>query len=337
MKYLKNKIVSSIFSKKLLLVSLLFYLIFKNKSIIIIMKKKIPKISIFLPIYNKENFLKRSISSIQNQNLRDIEIITVNDFSTDNSLKVLKKLASKDNRIKIVNNDRNHGLLYSRAMGILNCTGEYVINLDPDDKFANEKNLESLYKYAKIFKSDLIIYKIKRIYLPNNNNNEIYNYDIKIKQIYHKKNLFKKFKSINLITNKFIKREIILKAYKYFEKKIFSNKWNYGEDNIWSRLILKYSKLKIFFNNIIYIYFKNPLSLMHNFGNELEYKNRISRFELIQEIYKNPYWNGLNSLYKYIKNIIKNNTEIRKKFKYVIFNFLRYYKNKKFQIQFILL
>ena len=325
MKYLRNKF----FLKKLFLFSLLIlYLKVKNQSIII-MKKKIPKVSIFLPIYNKENFLKRSISSIQNQNLRDIEIIAVNGISTDNSLKILKKLASKDNRIKIINNDRNHGLLYTRAMGILNCTGEYVINLDPDDKFANEKNLESLYKYAKIYNSDLIIYKIQRIYLLKDNNSIIYNYDIKINESYDYKNLFKKFKSINLITNKFIKREIILKAYKYFEKKIFSNKWNYGEDNIWSRLILKYSKLKLFFNNIIYIYFKNPYSLMHNFGKELEYKNRISRIEMIQEINKISYWTGINSLYNCLKNILKNNNEIKKQFKYIIIKTMSYYNYKK--------
>ena len=51
--------------------------------------------------------------SIQKQTLNDIEIIAVNDFSTDETLKILKKLSKKDKRIKIINNDRNHGLLYS--------------------------------------------------------------------------------------------------------------------------------------------------------------------------------------------------------------------------------
>ena len=78
-----------------------------------------PKISIFLPIYNKAKYLKRSIKSIQIQTLKNIEIIPVNDCSEDNSLEVLKKMAKSDSRIKIVNNDRNRGLLYSRAMGIL--------------------------------------------------------------------------------------------------------------------------------------------------------------------------------------------------------------------------
>ena len=110
---------------------------------------KIPNISIFLPIYNKALFLNRSIKSIQKQTLKNIEIVAVNDFSTDDSLKILKKLYKKDKKIKIINNDRNHGLLYSRAMGILNCTGEYLLNLDPDDKFYNLRNLEYLYNIVK--------------------------------------------------------------------------------------------------------------------------------------------------------------------------------------------
>ena len=103
-----------------------------------------PKVSVFLPIYNRETYLKRSIISIQKQTLKEIEIVAVNDCSTDNSLKILKQLAKNDSRIKIINNDRNHGLLYTRAMGILNCTGEYIVNLDPDDQFQGINNLEIL-------------------------------------------------------------------------------------------------------------------------------------------------------------------------------------------------
>ena len=78
-----------------------------------------PLISIFLPIYNKVNNLKNSIRSIQLQTLRNIEIIAINDCSDDNTLELLMKMAKKDLRIKIINNDKNRGLLYSRAMGIL--------------------------------------------------------------------------------------------------------------------------------------------------------------------------------------------------------------------------
>mgnify|MGYP002625337468 CR=1 FL=1 len=107
--------------------------------------KKKPKISIFVPVYNAESYIKECIESIQHQTLKDIEIIAVNDYSNDSSLSILNDLANKDNRIKIVNNDKNHGLLYSRAMGILNSTGEYLMNLDSDDEINDSESLEYLY------------------------------------------------------------------------------------------------------------------------------------------------------------------------------------------------
>ena len=105
---------------------LLLYLTINEENKIYSQKKEAVKVSVFLPIYNKCTYLKRSIGSIQNQSLGNIEIVSVNDDSTDNSLISLKKIAKKDLRIKIVNNDRNHGLLYSRAMGILTISFFYI-------------------------------------------------------------------------------------------------------------------------------------------------------------------------------------------------------------------
>ena len=116
-----------------------------------------------MPIYNKELYLKNCIESLQKQTLKDIEIVAVNDGSTDNSLEILKKLSKLDKRIKIVNNDRNHGLLYTRAMGIINSTGEFLMNLDPDDKLIDKNDLKKLYRLSKINNYDVIIYLIKRI------------------------------------------------------------------------------------------------------------------------------------------------------------------------------
>ena len=134
-----------------------------------------PKISVFLPIYNKENYLNRSIGSIINQTFKNLEIIAVNDGSTDNTLKILKKLSKKDSRIKITNNDRNLGLLYSRAMGILNCSGEYIMDLDPDDKFEGNSNLENLYNITKTTNFDFINLFQEKIPNSNKRRNYIFN------------------------------------------------------------------------------------------------------------------------------------------------------------------
>ena len=158
---------SFLFKNILIIISII---ISSYPHIIIILNQQInnmdkPKISIFLPIYNKEKYLKRSIKSIQKQTLKDIEIIAVNDCSTDNSLDLLNELAKKDPRIKIVNNKKNKGLLFSRAMGILNSKGEYLMNLDPDDQLKGTNNLKYLYNKAKRYNVDMIIFII--LHLPD--------------------------------------------------------------------------------------------------------------------------------------------------------------------------
>ena len=72
-----------------------FFLIEKKKRTKPLLNNDIPKISIFLPIYNKAKYLKRSISSIQRQSIKDIEIIAINDCSNDSSLKILKEMKKK--------------------------------------------------------------------------------------------------------------------------------------------------------------------------------------------------------------------------------------------------
>ena len=108
-------------------------------------KDKRPKISIFIPIYNKENYVSRCIKSIQAQTLNEIEIVAVNDHSNDSSLEILENLAKNDKRIKILNNYKNKGLLFSRAVGILNSSGEYLMNLDSDDELKGYNSLKNLY------------------------------------------------------------------------------------------------------------------------------------------------------------------------------------------------
>jgi len=215
----------------------------------------IPKISIFMPIYNMEKYIKRSIDSILHQTLKDIEIIAVNDFSNDSSLEILKQLAKNDSRIKIVNNDKNYGLLYSRAIGILNCTGEYLMNLDPDDEFESPKNLEYLYNSIK--KSNLDILSFGALFKYNeqttikcSNFHKIYRQPKLFKSAFNSTNNLKDF----LIWNKIVKKELYLKAYEIFREKIYGEKWNYHEDNIWSILINKYGKSMRCINKIIYIY-----------------------------------------------------------------------------------
>lgn len=91
-----------------------------------------PKVSVIIPVYNVEKYLDDCLENVVNQTLQDIEIICVNDGSTDNSLEVLQKYENEDARIKIINKE-NGGLSSARNAGIKEAKGEYILFLDSDD------------------------------------------------------------------------------------------------------------------------------------------------------------------------------------------------------------
>ena len=244
------------------------------------------KISIFIPIYNKEDYIYRCIQSIQAQTLNDIEVIAVNDYSDDNSLKILNELAKNDNRIKVINNDKNHGLLYSRAKGILASSGEYLMNLDSDDELKSYNSLKNLYNKAKRYNLDIINFKFldKKQNKNINNCNKI-NLILKQPELFY--SIFNKnheIKDYN-IWNKLIKRETFIKAYEAFKKEIYNWKWNYYEDDIWNILVNKYANSKLCVNRVIYIYNYNNESLMNNKIRLIEIKNLLYRHEMYKKIF----------------------------------------------------
>lgn len=109
------------------------------------------KVSIIIPVYNVEAYIKRCLDSVINQTLNDIEIICINDGSTDNSAKIIEKYAKLDNRILLIN-QANQGVSIARNMGIKQSTGEYLIFVDPNDWI--ETNLAEV-AYKKIHEDNL--------------------------------------------------------------------------------------------------------------------------------------------------------------------------------------
>lgn len=92
-----------------------------------------PKISITIPVYNVGDKLKTCLKSVVNQTLTDIEIICVDDASTDNSPQILNEFAASDNRIVLIKHNKNKGTLVSRKDAVLRASGEYIMFLDADD------------------------------------------------------------------------------------------------------------------------------------------------------------------------------------------------------------
>lgn len=112
------------------------------------------KVSVIIPIYNTEKQLAKCLESVMAQTLRDIEIICVNDGSTDDSLNIVKKYAKTDSRIKIIDKE-NGGLVSARKAGIEAACGKYVGYVDSDD-WIEPKMYETLYEYAERYKADMV-------------------------------------------------------------------------------------------------------------------------------------------------------------------------------------
>lgn len=118
-----------------------------------------PRVTVIIPVYNCQNSIKQAITSIQNQKMIDIEIILVNDKSKDDSLKIIKNIRKYDKRIKIINNKKNMGTLYSRSIGVLQSKGNYIFPLDNDDMFFDDDVFDFIYEEANNFNYDIVGFK----------------------------------------------------------------------------------------------------------------------------------------------------------------------------------
>ncbi len=117
------------------------------------------KISVVIPMYNCEKYILSAIKSIQYQNISDIEILLIDDNSTDNTISLVEKIQKEDNRIKIIKNQKNMGILYSRSIGVLSSKGKYLFTLDNDDMFLNNDIFYTTLKLGENGDFDIIEFK----------------------------------------------------------------------------------------------------------------------------------------------------------------------------------
>ena len=131
-----------------------------------------PKVSVIVPVYNVEKYLKRCLDSLINQTLKDIEIIVVNDGSTDNSLDILNKYAENDSRIKVIDKE-NSGVSDCRNIAMKQMKGKYIMFVDSDDWIDNNA-LEIMYTKIEEEKSDVVMCTYMREF-TNHSKEKIFN------------------------------------------------------------------------------------------------------------------------------------------------------------------
>lgn len=176
-----------------------------------------PKVSVIVPVYNAESYLVRCIDSLLSQTLKDIELIFINDCSTDNSMDILSNIAHYEN-IRVLSTKRNSKQAKVRTIGIKTATGEFVANCDPDD-WVEPNMYETMYNLAKASNSDIITCRIRHEF-----GNGRYSIQGPMPDGCGK-DILKGGKISHSLCNKLISRELIMKHSIYPFPGI-----NYGED-----------------------------------------------------------------------------------------------------------
>ena len=220
------------------------------------------KMSVIVPVYNVEEYLPECLDSLISQTLSDIEIICVNDGSTDNSLEILKKYGQKDSRIKVVS-QVNAGVSEARNTAIKAVTGEYVAMVDPDD-WLEKDMLEKLYLEAVKKNADIVecdFYEHRELCVDNLKIRRLkpkinFLTDLKIKRgiLYSWRDIKKKILSIRAYVWNKIYRTDLIKNQIWFEGRL-------GEDYYFVvEAFLKANKI-VYYNKPLYHYRKRNMSL----------------------------------------------------------------------------
>ena len=282
-----------------------------------------PLVSVIVPVYNVEDYLDDCLTSLVNQTFEDIEIICVNDGSTDNSLDIVNKYASEDDRIKVFSKE-NTGLGATRNYAMDRACGEYILFLDSDD-WLDLDAIRILYEKAKADDLDLLLYLVENfddkqnkfyeddyynnIRFPNEFDNEVFSHkDIK-------EYLF----SLAVVAyNKFCRRTLLEKYNIRFPESIFfeDNPFHYEvllsskrisiirehlnlrrrrEDSITSHIDDKFFDVIPVSNMVLDVF--NKYNLYDEYLNPLlNFKLRyiMMWYDLIGDEYKEAYWKLMN-------------------------------------------
>lgn len=286
------------------------------------------KISIMIPVYNTSQYLKKCLDSIINQSLKEIEIICVNDGSTDNSLEILKEYEKKDSRI-IVINKKNEGVNKARNAALKLAKGEYFLNIDSDD-WIKQDYLKSMYNKAKKENLDILISDII-YFFPDK---EYVEKDLKISdtKIITGKEYIKKFFQENFLGytwNKLIKNRI------YLDNNLKYNEDIFLFDDVELILRLSYFCKRIGkLNEAFYCYRQGE----NNGVRKVKLKNLqdlITCFDSLIVFYKNKEEWVLKELIQtkklfYTSEILSEKYKFTFEYEKVLNNYFKYLKNEKF-------
>ena len=283
---------------------------------------KNPKISIVISVFNGEAYLKTAILSIQNQNLKDIEIVLVDDGSKDNSVNLIKELMKTEPRIVLYENGENKGTLFTKSKGVLNSKGKYVIVMDEDDIFVQRDAFSSIYAEAEKNNLDMLGYILDYSGRKLDRNKRRYSYSNKLKQIVYQPELSNIMYTLHhnghvskfggSLVNHLVRTDLFKKVIKLIDEENMNFHMNHHEDYILFFLLTRNAKSVKYIERIFYI----CPTFWDNNEPKVKFRNEIKNEERHNKKCF-AYLNFLDMLFK--------NTKNTKEDKKIAFSQVKYY------------
>ena len=312
-----------------------------------------PKITVVIPVYNAHKYLKKTIRSIQNQNMEEIEILIVDDFSTDNTIEVVKELQEEDCRIKLIKNKENRGTLYTRSIGALNAKGKYIMPIDNDDLFMPgifnisyeeaENNNIDIIEFSGCDKSIDSLFKKKECYICLFLRYKAHGVIIKQPElstfIYQKKKGRKnKYQIIDAyLWGKCIKSSIYKKALEILGEDTYTENICYCEDRIVNFGLFRIANSFKFINRYGIVHNNNPSSVGYTWKKKKQFHDELLNVLSIYNLTKNSSDSKLAAIQFEImwdwssKGLSFENKELAKYVYYTILNetYISQFRKKK--------
>ena len=236
-----------------------------------------PKISVIIPVYCASATIKKAIRSIQNQTLKEIEIILFDDASPDNSYNIMKELQEEDPRIKLFKNEINRGVFYTRLTASKKAIGKYIMYLDNDDMFSRSDIFNIIFNEIEKTGHDIIEfngYSTHDYHLINKEKNikstSIYNKEIEFSQPELSRIRIKKinedYVEINdsYLWGKIIKNDLMQKVIDIIGEKNYGKKMLFHDDDCVNYILFKNAKSFKYINIYGIFYYTNQESITHS-------------------------------------------------------------------------
>ena len=267
-------------------------------------------ITVIINVYNGEKFIVKCLDSIINQSYRNLEILVINDGSTDNTLKLCEKY--QDKRIRIINQE-NTGLSKARNVGIENANGKYLYFIDSDD-FVECDVIEYLYNLCKKYNTKMSTCMALTIY--------DYNYNVP-----NKKERVDIFTSYEMLKKVLLSKEYTVVTWnKLYEKELFDNirfeNRIINDKAVTHKLVIEAEKIA-FSNQIKYFYLKHKNAItvkddvtLKNYDRTIDvYNVSIERYNYVKKLYPNFLENDIGLIRAILKVYLTENKDAQEFFK----------------------